>query len=171
MDPADFASLLEREPMRDPVMAVVDVYSKDDPYCWAILKSARHSGQLTPEMVAELIRHHCEHAKSQTAQIDKLVRMQPLAPIHIDGAAASLLTSATARIKSLEGVLVAIRARAAEGAKLRTGVPSETLASMRRVYLEEISSLVSETLDPCKPWCTRDEPGHSGACEPHEHDE
>lgn len=66
------------------------------------------------------------------------------------------------RIKSLEGVLVAIRVKSAEGTKLRAGVPMETLANTRRVYLEEISSLVSETLDPHQSWCRGD---HSeGAC-------
>lgn len=62
------------------------------------------------------------------------------------------------RIKSLEGVLVAIKA-------ISASVLDGKSIMVRSKHLE-IVRLVQETLDPCKPWCTRDEPGHSGACEP-----
>lgn len=240
MDPADFASLLEREPLaeeptcppghscircyppkpwqqerlgsavkptktaldsaRDRIMGVLEVYAKDDPYCWAILKSSRQAGRLTPELVAELIRHQCERAKNQTMQIDKLARMQPPAPIQIDGAAATMLDlakktsdSQALRIKSLEDVLVAIRAKltrkmqrevelwnavneyaASCGGNPGAGGPvtgrrmDAVVAVNRAVRMDpdDVIAMIGETLDPCKPWCVlaRDGIRHEGAC-------
>lgn len=58
------------------------------------------------------------------------------------------------RIKSLEDVLVAIRAKASHPV---------SYYEQAKKHLGEISALVSETLDPCKPWCDLGE-GHGGAC-------
>lgn len=68
--------------------------------------------------------------------------------------------SQASRIKSLEGVLVAIRTLAAKA------YSRAEWAGQAKRPISEIEHLITETLDPCKPWCTRDEPGHPGACEP-----
>lgn len=62
------------------------------------------------------------------------------------------LDSAASRIKELEGVLVAVRA----------GLGAFRLCAHWR-DAEKLTSLINETLDPCKPWCVL-EPGHGGAC-------
>lgn len=69
-----------------------------------------------------------------------------------------LVSSMAARISSLEGVLREIRGKAARG---RSDLATDRLAA---VYgcLDEILSLIGETLDPHKPWC-RDE-NHRGPC-------
>ena len=63
------------------------------------------------------------------------------------------LDSAQERIKSLEDVLVAIRAK----------VSSVSNTSVFGGLKDSITQLINETLDPCKPWCCLRE-GHDGAC-------
>lgn len=72
------------------------------------------------------------------------------------------LEAAQERIKSLEGVLVAIRAKSSWTKETSGGCLQDT-----RTALDEVIALIIETLDPCKPWCAM-EPGHPGACEPQE---
>jgi hypothetical protein len=72
------------------------------------------------------------------------------------------LDSAAERIKELEGVLVAVRAKlGALSINPLAGYPAECTRVMYEV--RELISLLSETLDPCKPWCVL-EPGHGGGC-------
>jgi hypothetical protein len=72
------------------------------------------------------------------------------------------LHDSAARIKELEGVLVAVRAKlGALSINPLAGYPAECTRVMYEV--RELISLLSETLDPCKPWCVL-EPGHGGAC-------
>lgn len=78
--------------------------------------------------------------------------------------------SQAVRIKSLEGVLVAIRTGVATILACPNGQWNEEVR-MRNAALRHIQDLIGETLDPCKPWCVRDEPGHQGACEPQERSE
>jgi hypothetical protein len=111
MDPADFSSLLEREPMDE---------------------SAKRK-------------------KEWTAAAD------------VVGYSADALSSAAERIKSLEDVLVAIRVKL-------TAIDRGTAISAQRLVLRaifdplhEALDLISETLDPCKPWCVLPE-NHGGAC-------
>jgi hypothetical protein len=68
------------------------------------------------------------------------------------------LDSAVVRIKSLEDVLVAIRVKLIDG----------LIGGDLRRSATDAERMIAETLDPCKPWCTRQEPGHPGACEPRE---
>jgi hypothetical protein len=76
------------------------------------------------------------------------------------------LDSASERIQSLEDVLVAIRAGIVTIQCHTVGAFTEEVRS-RQAALTHIVALINETLDPCKPWCVL-EPGHHGACEPHE---
>jgi uncharacterized coiled-coil protein SlyX len=70
--------------------------------------------------------------------------------------------SAASRIKELEGVLVAVRAKAD---KMQRQLDALDYHSFRDIGcdVQDITRLVNETLDPCKPWCVL-EPGHGGAC-------
>lgn len=119
--PADFASLLEREPERE---YLVEQFASPD-----------GADTFTVYGPAGVV--------SVTTPVEK-----------------TALEAAQERIKSLEGVLVAIRAKATLGASQRSTTPLE---KARAEVLTLIGSLVSETLDPCKPWCAM-EPGHPGAC-------
>lgn len=70
--------------------------------------------------------------------------------------------SQAARIKELEGVLVAVRAGVDASRRMQpTGIKS--LMAKANERLDGVTKLINETLDPCKPWCVL-EPGHGGAC-------
>jgi len=145
-DPADFASLLEREPAPEKVLRPSRCVSCGGECEWCDAHSTQPAPvdlSLEPIIKVNMERVH-ETAFEQT--------------IRERDAAKATQASMAAHIKSLEGVLVAIRARVAK-----------PVAYEQRAILalaNEIVSLISETLDPCKPWCVLAEPGrkHEGCC-------
>lgn len=70
-------------------------------------------------------------------------------------------TAAVERIKSLEGVLVAVRAGLTT---IKNYSPGEWNDETRRrnAALDHVLGLIGETLDPHKPWCADER--HEGAC-------
>jgi len=136
---SDFASLLEREPREERMSERERCAHELEEYGYPNAARILRNG---PDSLDERLK-----ADSQTNSLD----------------------SAAARIKSLEDVLVAIRVKAASGvgASMAHRGASER-ADVRLTILTEIASLVSETLDPCKPWCVLAEEGrkHEGACVP-----
>lgn len=129
----DFASLLEREPPHEGSPDHEYLGGPDGTCLWESicgLSEKAHTVGNGPQTRA-LIRHNQDLSNA--------------------------LSSAAARIKDLEGVLVAIRGKAS--------------TSHSMVACQEIISLINETLDPHKPWC-RDE-NHQGPClsDPEERDD
>lgn len=206
-DPADFASLLEREPLaerKDLVYTTHEAQSMNDAGGYSpgtiTVGTRKYAGACVRDDVLEEAAQHVEkHADMlddalYLAGSVRMLKTGPSAPVgpvrpgmgserercareleeygYPNGARilrsgpdslderlkadsqTTALDSAAVRIKSLEGVLVAIRAK----------LTHHQMCSADRI--SEIRALITETLDPCKPWCTRDEPGHSGACEP-----
>lgn len=148
IDDSDFASLLEREPLNDGLVhATREVRFMNDAGGYSL-------GTITVGSVQK-----------------------------------TALDSAQERIHSLEGVLVAIRAQLARKMQREvelwdrineyaaacggiTGTPTmsgrrmDAVAAVNRAVRmdpDAVIALISETLDPCKPWCALEQ-GHGGAC-------
>lgn len=114
--------------------------------CQASKYEPEPTTKLTPEDFASLLEREPQEESAKAADAEGWKRL------YWD--AIKTCQSASDRIKSLEDVLVAIRAKAAS-ARGTSGAPL--------VACREIMELVTETLDPCEPWCAM-EPGHPGAC-------
>ena len=138
-DPNDLESLLEREPAQAPEWH----------FCGAAMPG-EYGGLSEACGVALPCPHHPAPGNAYTLELEGRLA----AEIKGHNLASTTLSSAADRIKMLEEVLVAIRARAHRGEK--EGTPFSALADIMR--------LVTETLDPHKPWCADD--GHEGPCMP-----
>lgn len=129
MDPADFASLLEREP---------------------------------PQPMSE--RERCAHELEEYGY-PNAARLLREGPDSIDEKikpTKTALGSAQERIKSLEDVLVAIRAKALEH-PTTPNLSAEGWAAFVHKKVSDINIMIGETLDPCEPWCVAQQP-HEGIC-------